>query len=169
MANPPGINAPPSPSLAPPPLLVCEFLINILIPAGKGHDVVFGSGNVVSEFVARAGGGGFRRRSRMGERRRSTMYGDMPLGGNDFVCSDMNGEREEPDSDVDGVGDGASEPGIGRSTSWVSGSALFSYRDVSYAMVVSNIWRKMIRKSSSRSCSLDGTYAEINVTIKSTT
>lgn len=46
--------------------------INILIPAGKGHGVVFGSGSVWSELLERAGGAGFRRRAMIGARRRST-------------------------------------------------------------------------------------------------
>ena len=55
-------------------------------------------------------------------------------------------------SDGSKIGDG--EVGIGRR---VSGSVPCPRRDVSYAIVVSTNWRKMMRKSRARSCSLDGT------------
>lgn len=76
--NPPGILPPLEPSLEPtvppPSLLVCEPRINILIPLGKCHGVVFGRGKDVSEVAARGGGGGFRRRAMIGAIRRSITY-----------------------------------------------------------------------------------------------
>lgn len=55
--------------------------ISIRMPAGSGHGVVLGSGNnESSEFVGMLGGG-FRRRARIGARRRSTTYSEVSLGG----------------------------------------------------------------------------------------
>lgn len=85
------------------------------------------------------------------------------MGKYDFVCSDMIAESGVEYRDVDsdnGAGDNMGESGIGRSISWVSGSALLSKRDASYAIVVSTIWRNMMKTSSLRSCNLDGTYAK---------
>lgn len=145
-AKPPGILPPPSlslgPTLPPPSLLICELRISILIPLGKGHGVVFGRGKGVSEGVVRGGGGGFRRRAMMGARRRSMTYGDVLVGKYDFAWSDVVAERgvEGRDVNSDGHGgDNMGEFGIGSSMSWVSGSVLFSKRDVSYAIVVSAI------------------------------
>jgi hypothetical protein len=171
--NPPGILPSPSlslgPTLLPPSLLICELRISILIPLGKGHGVVFGRGNDVSEGAARGGGGGFRRRAMMGARRRSTTYGDVLVGKYDFVWSDIVSERGVEDRDVnadDSAGENTGELGIGRSMSWVSGSVLFSKRDASYAIVVSTICRNIMKRSSPNSCNLDGTYATVKVTLR---
>jgi len=77
------------------------------------------------------GGGGFRRRARMGAKRRSTTYGDVLLGGYDFVCSDIAAGSGVEDRDVcsgDGAGDNTGELGIGRSISSISCSVLLSKR-----------------------------------------
>ena len=56
---------------------------------------------------------------------------------------------------------GAGEGGIGRR---VSGALdPLSLSDVSYASVVSTNWRKTMRKSRPKSCSLDGEYARDRV------
>lgn len=123
----------------------------------------------MSEFTARGGGAGFRRRARMGARRRSITYGDDSVVKYDFVCSNIPTESDVEDRDVvsaNGAGDNMGELGIGRSMSWVSGSVLFSKRDASYAIVVSTIWANMMKKSSPRRCNLDGTYPTVKVTLK---
>jgi len=106
-----------------------------------------------------------RRRAMMGAKRRSRTYGDVLLGKYDFVCSDIAAESDvegsdDPDEDSgDGAGGNTGELGIERSMSRVSVSVLCSKIDASYAIVVSTIWRNIMRKSSPRSCDLDGTYA----------
>jgi hypothetical protein len=110
----------------------------------------------------------------MGATRRSRTYGDVLLGKYDFVCSDIAAESDVEGSDDpnEDTGDGAvgntGELGIERSMSWVSVSVLCSKIDASYAIVVSTIWRNIMRKSSPRSCNLDGTYAKVEVTKNST-
>lgn len=129
------------------------------MPAGNGHGVVLGRGKEGSVLLARGGGGGFRRRAIIDERRRSTTYGGVLLGGYDFMCWDMivGSGVDGLEVDIgDVVGDKNGELGIGRSMSGVLGSVLCSRRDVSYAIVVSTSWRKIMRTSSPRSCILDG-------------
>jgi hypothetical protein len=83
------------------------------------------------------------------------MYGDSPIGGGneDFEGSSMGGVSDAEYGD--GNGDGRT--GIG-GVREVSNGTLES-KDVSYAIVVSSIWRKRMRASRRRRCILEGLCA----------
>jgi hypothetical protein len=69
-------------------------------------------------------------------------YGDRSVDKYDFALSDIVSESGVEGRDVnsdDRAGANMGEFGMGRSMSGVSGSVLFSKRDVSYAIVVSTI------------------------------
>jgi hypothetical protein len=82
------------------------------------------------------------------------MYGDSVVGGG-------NDEFEDPS--IGGVGvsekDGNGEDRVGICGVREVSDGDLKNKDVSYAIVVSNIWRKRMRASRKRRCFLEGIYA----------
>jgi hypothetical protein len=129
-------------------------LINIRKLVGIGQGVVFGKGMSSSGLGSETMGAGFLRRSRTCDKRRSIMYGDSLLGGGneDFEGSSAGGVGVES-----GDGNGEGRAGIGGVREVSDG--ILENNDVSYAIVVSSIWRKRMRASKRRRCIFDGLYA----------
>jgi hypothetical protein len=140
-------------------------LINIRKLVGIGQGVVFGKGRSSSGLGSETIGAGFLRRSRTCDKRRSIIYGDSLIGGGseDFEGSSAGGVCGAESGD----GNGEGRAGIGGARE--AFDEILENNDVSYAIVVSNIWRKRMKASKRRRCIFDGLYAGdayINYNIK---
>jgi len=130
-------------------------LINIRKLVGIGQGVVFGKGRSSSGLGSETIGAGFLRRSRTCDKRRSIIYGDSLIGGGseDFEGSSAGGVCGAESGD----GNGEGRAGIGGARE--AFDEILENNDVSYAIVVSNIWRKRMKASKRRRCIFDGLYA----------
>jgi hypothetical protein len=83
------------------------------------------------------------------------MYGDSLIGGGN---EDFEGSSARSVGGAES-GDGNGEGGAGIGGVREVSDEILENNDVSYAIVVSNIWRKRIRASKRRRCIFDGLYA----------